>query len=100
MPGKPSWEIVQPEKQTATGHASGAAGAGAGAGRADWELGTAERRRIDDRHKDAHNRGDDEEEEDDGTESLAQALLSYAGLVAALLVILLGILFMIGAKAT
>ena len=69
-------------------------------GKASWELDPGEQQRIDDRHKGRARHGDDEEDDDVGEESLAQVLLSYAGLVAALLVILLGILFMIGAKAT
>ena len=96
---KPAWEIVQPEKQEAEEIHAGA-DAGAGSGKASWELDPREQQRIDDRHKGRARHGDDEEDDDVGEESLAQVLLSYAGLVAALLVILLGILFMIGAKAT
>jgi outer membrane biosynthesis protein TonB len=94
---KPSWEIVQPEKPEAESiHAAEAEGAAAG--KASWELDPRERQRIDDRHK-GRGRHEEEEEEDDlGQESLAQVLLSYAGLVVALLVILLGILFMIGGR--
>ncbi len=96
---KPAWEIVQPEKAEAESiHAAGSAGGGSA--KASWELDPREQQRIDDRHKGRGRQEEDEEEDDLGEESLAQVLLSYAGLVAALLVILLGILFMIGAKAT
>ena len=95
---KPSWEIVQPDKPEAESiHA--AAESGAGAGKASWELDPRERQRIDDRHKGTSRFGEEDEEDDAGAETLPQVLLSYAGLVAALLVILLGILFMIGARA-
>ena len=101
-PGKPSWEIVEP-----AGHGEGvkraaeAAGAASGA-RAAWELDASEQDRIGDRLKRGGGRSRAEADENDGEElggeTLGQTLLSYAGLVAALLVILLGILFMIGAR--
>ena len=95
---KPAWEIVQPDKPEAESvHA--AAGSSAGAGKASWELDPREQQRIDDRHKGTSRFGEEEEDDDLGHETLPQVLLSYAGLVAALLVILLGILFMIGARA-
>jgi hypothetical protein len=95
---KPAWEIVQPDKPEADAvHAAGPSGAGAG--KASWELDPREQQRINERHKGTSRFGEEEEEDDAGAESLPQVLLSYAGLVAALLVILLGILFMIGARA-
>ncbi len=93
----PAWEIVQPEKQDAL-DVQGAAAMSAGAGKASWELDPREQQRIDDRSKGRGRHGDEDEEEDTGQESLAQVLLSYAGLVAALLVILLGIFIMIGGR--
>jgi hypothetical protein len=96
---KPAWEIVQPEKPEAEGIAAAGA-AGTSSGKASWELDPREQQRIDDRHKGRGWHEEEEEEDDLGEETLPQVLLSYAGLVAALLVILLGILFMIGAKAT
>jgi hypothetical protein len=93
-----AWEIVQPEKPEAEGLPA-AAESGAGAGKASWELDPREQQRIGDRRKGSSRFGEEEEEEEDlGTESLPQVLLSYAGLAVALLVILLGILFMIGAR--
>jgi len=95
---KPSWEIVQPDRADAETVGAGAA-ADAASGKASWELDPRERQGIDDRHKGRGRQEEDEEEEDDaGQESLAQVLISYAGLVVALLVILLGILFMIGGR--
>ena len=96
---KPAWEIVQPQKPEAEDiHA--ATEASAGPSKASWELDPREQQRIDDQHKGRGRPGEDEEDEFVGEETLPQVLLSYAGLVLALLVILLGILFMIGAKAT
>jgi hypothetical protein len=68
-------------------------------GRASWELDPAAQAKVDEALKERSRVGDDDGEQLGG-ESLAQTLLSYAGLVAALLVILLGILFMIGSRAT
>ena len=96
---KPSWEIVQPEKPEAEGIPA-AAGAGMAPSKASWELDPREQQRMDELYKKHGRIGGDEEEDDTGEESLGQVLLSYAGLVLALLVILLGILFMIGGKAT
>jgi len=95
---RPAWEIVQPEKQEAE-NIPAAAGEGSGSGKAGWVLDPREQQRIDDRHKGRGRFGDEEEDDVVGQESLAQVLLSYAGLVAALIVILLGILFMIGGRA-
>jgi hypothetical protein len=93
---RPAWEIVQPDKPEAEDvHA---AAASAGSGKASWELAPGEQDRIDDRRKGRGRHGDEEEEDDTGEESLAQVLLSYAGLVAALLVILFGIFLMIGGR--
>ena len=98
-PGKPSWEIVEP-----AGHGEGVKRAAEVAGgRATWELDSSEQERIGDRLKRGGDRDGREEsrgadEEELGGETLGQTLLSYAGLVAALLVILLGILFMVGAR--
>jgi hypothetical protein len=96
---KPAWEIVQPQKPEAEDiHA--ATEDAASSGKASWELDPREQQRIDDQYKGRGWHEDEEEDENVGEETLAQVLLSYAGLVVALLVILLGILFMIGAKAT
>jgi hypothetical protein len=95
---KPAWEIVQPQKPEAI-HAG--AEAGVSSGKASWELDPREQQRLDDTLKGRGRREDEQEQEENlGEETLPQVLLSYAGLVVALLVILLGILFMIGAKAT
>jgi hypothetical protein len=96
---KPAWEIVQPQKADAE-DIQAKADEGPGAGKASWELDPREQQRIDDRHKGREWHGGEEEDDNLGEETLPQVLLSYAGLVVALLVILLGILFMIGAKAT
>jgi FtsZ-interacting cell division protein ZipA len=94
---RPAWEIVQPDKPEAEDvHAAGAGSAGPG--KASWELAPGEQERIDDRRKGRGRHDDDEEEDGTGEESLAQVLLSYAGLVAALLVILFGIFLMIGGR--
>src|SRR5258708_26359651 len=96
---KPAWEIVQPEKPEAEDvHA--AAETGASSSKASWELDPREQQRIDDQYRGRGRHGDEGDDENLGEETLPQVLLSYAGLVVALLVILLGILFMIGAKAT
>jgi hypothetical protein len=95
---KPAWEIVQPEKPEESLHA-GAVGAGAAAGQASWELDPGEQKRMEENRTGREPFGEDDDG-GGGRETLPQVLLSYAGLVAALLVILLGILFMIGAKAT
>jgi hypothetical protein len=94
---RPAWEIVQPDKPEAEDvHTAGAGSAGPG--KASWELAPGEQERIDDRRKGRGRHDDDEEEDETGEESLAQVLLSYAGLVAALLVILFGIFLMIGGR--
>jgi hypothetical protein len=94
---KPAWEIVQPEKQEAEDvHAEAAAASS----KASWELDPREQQRVDAAYKGRGRHADDEEEDDSGEETIGQVLLSYAGLVLALAVILLGILFMIGGKAT
>ena len=99
--GKASWEIVQPTKEEAEEASASTPAAAATSGKAGWELDTAERQRIDERHKGKGKGRDAEDEEGDGEgETLAQKILSYAGLIAALLVILLGILFMIGSKTS
>ena len=101
--GKASWEIVEPAGHgESVKRAAEAAGAASGS-RADWELDSSEQERAGDRLKrgGGGNRSDDRGGDDDealGGETLGQTLLSYAGLVAALLVILLGILFMIGSR--
>ncbi|HEY8813208.1 MAG TPA: hypothetical protein VIO86_12015, partial [Candidatus Dormibacteraeota bacterium] len=95
---KPSWEIVQPEKPEAGG-VPAAAAAGAISSKASWELDPREQARMDELYK-KHGRQDaEEEDEEGGAETVGQVLLSYAGLIIALLVILLGILFMIGGRA-
>ncbi|TMC13749.1 MAG: hypothetical protein E6J29_05605 [Chloroflexi bacterium] len=71
----------------------------AAAGHASWELDPAAQERVGQALKERSRGGGDATEELEG-ESTLQTVLSYAGLVAALLVILLGILFMIGSKAT
>jgi hypothetical protein len=93
---KPGWEIVEPAPKTEATSAGGAPEAASG--RASWELDPAAQARVDEALKErSRSRGDDDEQLEG--EGLAQTVLSYAGLVAALLVILLGILFMIGSKA-
>jgi hypothetical protein len=106
-PDKASWEIVQAPDEPASASAGPAAAPAASATstpKAGWELDTAERDRIDSRHKGGGmSRKADQDEDDEegaGKEPLAQVILSYLGLVAALLVTLLGILFMIGAKTS
>jgi len=94
-PSKPAWEIVEPAPKPE----AASAGIPSSAGRASWELDPEARAKVDDALKERSRSRGDEDEQLEG-ESLAQTLLSYAGLVAALLVILLGILFMIGSKAT
>jgi hypothetical protein len=96
---KPAWEIVQPEKPQAEAVPAAAAAATTST-KASWELDPREQQRIDELYKKHGRIGAVDEEDDSGEESLGQVLLSYAGLVLALLVILLGILFMIGGKAT
>jgi len=94
--GKAGWEIVEPAKRDAMGAGTGAAASGSN--RASWELDTAEREKVEARHRAAS--GDQEGDEDVAEESPLANILGYAGLVAALLLVLIGILFMIGAKAT
>jgi len=95
---KPSWEIVQPEKPEAGG-VPAAAAAGAISSKASWELDPREQARMDELYK-KHGRQDaEEEDEEGGAETVGKVLLGYAGLIIALLVILLGILFMIGGRA-
>ena len=96
---RPAWEIVQPDKPDADEVQAADVGAGTSS-QASWELDPREQQRVDEFYK-KHGRHEeeDEEEDDGGHETLGQVLLSYAGLIIALLVIFLGILFMIGGRA-
>jgi hypothetical protein len=96
---RPAWEIVQPDKQAAEDVAAAGVGAGSSS-QASWELDPREQQRVDEFYK-KHGRHEevDEEDPEGGQETIGQVLLSYAGLIIALLVIFLGILFMIGGRA-
>ena len=96
---RPAWEIVQPDKQAAEDVAAAGVGAGSSS-QASWELDPREQQRVDEFYK-KHGRHEevDEEDPEGGHETIGQVLLSYAGLIIALLVIFLGILFMIGGRA-
>lgn len=101
--GNSSWEIVTPEKETEP--VAAATTARPAAGHADWEVAPAsaeaasalpdERSKRKDKAMEIP--GQDDEKVGGGP---LQTALSYAGLVAALAIILLGIVFMIGSKAT
>ncbi len=97
-PKKAGWEIVEPApKEPVLGQREGMA---TRAGKASWELDTTEREAIEMRHKKIKDKLVDPDAEAEVKESLAQTALSYAGLVLALLVVLLGIIFMLGSHAT
>jgi hypothetical protein len=98
-PPRSGWEVVQPAAKEPT-PAAAPAPSPVAASRASWELSTTERQKVDLKHKGKKGKDDGLDEEDEGKETLAQTVLSYAGLGMALLVVLLGIIFMIGAKAT
>lgn len=89
-PEKPAWEVVHPPPHP---NAEVAAAGAATSGRAAWELDPGSRQEGEGRRRESIDVEDDEVHE-----SLVQTVLSYAGLVVALIVILLGIVIMIGAK--
>src|SRR5438105_2679244 len=97
-PQKAGWEIVEPALKDPV--AAQREGMATRAGKAAWELDTTEREAIEMRHKKIKDKLVDPDAEAEVKESLAQTMLSYAGLVLALLVVLLGIIFMLGSRAT
>ena len=97
-PQKAGWEIVEPAPKDPV--AAQREGMATRAGKAAWELDTTEREAIEMRHKKIKDKLVDPDTEAEVKESLAQTMLSYAGLVLALLVVLLGIIFMLGSRAT
>jgi hypothetical protein len=98
--GGAGWEIVEPANPKVSAVAADRSRSEDGSpGRAAWELGTAEQEKADTKKKKGRwSRGEDASEGVSG-ESPLQVVMGYAGLVAALLLVLLGILFMIGAHA-
>lgn len=101
--GHSSWEIVTPEKETEP--VAAATAARPASGHAEWEIASSspEPAAVEadqkSKRKDKAMEMPAQDDEKVGGGPL-QTVLSYAGLVAALAIILLGIVFMIGSKAT